>query len=63
MWDYPYDEMAIGDSFFIPQTEVIATTVKQRIYTHNKKHPETKFNVKKFVSSDRGVGQRVWRTK
>jgi len=67
-WDYPYDEMAVGDSFYIPETESIATTVRQRIYTRNKCHPETVFQAKKVWTSERvvgqrGVGQRVWRLK
>ena len=61
-WDYPYDEMAVGDSFYIPETESIATTVRQRLYTRNKNHPETVFRAKKVWSGD-AIGQRVWRLK
>jgi hypothetical protein len=61
-WEYPYTEMQIGDSFFVPLTIATRNVLSSRISAHNTINPETRFETRKALGEDGEDGTRVWRT-
>lgn len=51
---YPFGEMEVGDSFFVPS--IAAQTVRSAAHTYGLKHRV------KFSSYKEGDGVRIWRT-
>jgi hypothetical protein len=62
-WDYPYDEMNVGDSFHVLESESKYVTVTSRIYTYNKNNPNTRFECRTFLDENGGKLTRIWRTR
>ncbi len=54
---YPFPEMKVGDSFFVPGK---STAVKAAAFNWSKRNKEGKW---KFCSSARDGGMRIWRLK
>ena len=57
VWLFPFEGMAVGDSFFIPTLQPA-----QMIYVINSRAKAAKVKVKTFTSEKEGcLGVRVWR--
>jgi hypothetical protein len=54
---YPWNEMAIGDSFFVPHKKGKGN-IYSLVHFHNRRNPETEFAVRRVDD-----GYRVWRLK
>ena len=54
---YPWDEMEVGDSFFIPGLGEVPRNIASSAPTHRKKRGE-KYTTRKVEG-----GYRIWRTK
>lgn len=58
-WVFPFQGMAVGDSFFIPTVRPAAM-----IYTIDTRAKEAKMRVKAYTTIKDGyLGVRVWRTR
>ena len=53
---YPWDEMDVGDSFYVPNTK--SGSIACGVYRASKR-----FEGKKFISRSEAGGIRVWRVK
>jgi len=62
LWDYPYDDMNVGDSFLILESETKYVTVTSRIYQYNKIHLHTRFECRSSLDENGEKLTRVWRT-
>jgi len=57
-WLFPFDGMAVGDSFFIP-----TLSPAKMIYTVDTRAKEAKVRIRAYTASKDGIlGVRVWRT-
>ena len=61
-WEYPFEDMDIGDSFAVPSSDAKNGTVNSRINLHNRAHPETKFRTRWLMDDQGEMYTRVWRT-
>ena len=60
-WEYPYEQMDVGDSFHVPVSVTAQNILSSRISAHNKENPETRFSTAKAVNEDGEPVTRVWR--
>ena len=60
-WEYPYEDMKIGDSFHVMVSETSNPTVATRVHSHNKRNPKTRFSCRTQVDENRDRLTRVWR--
>ena len=62
-WEYPYDDMNIGDSFHVMCSETTTQIVASRISMYNQKNTETKFSCRTQLNEDGEKLTRIWRVK
>jgi hypothetical protein len=62
-WEYPYEDMKIGDSFHVMVSETSNPIVSTRVHSHNKHNPDTKFSCRTQVDEHGNPLTRVWRVK
>lgn len=55
---YPFPQMEVGDSFFVPGNEIVGSRVSVAMNYYKKKNPK-----KSFISRKSADGMRIWRTK
>ena len=55
---YPFADMEVGDSFFVPKNDIVGTRVSVAISYYKKKNPKKSFATRKDEN-----GMRIWRTK
>lgn len=55
---YPFPRMDVGDSFFIPATDIVGSRVSVALNYYKKKNPK-----KAFITRKSADGMRVWRIK
>jgi len=65
---YPFEKLEVGDSFFVPFSEIVATNpdhaMRSAARSHSKRHPPKKFTVRHILAdSEKGTseGYRFWR--
>jgi len=61
-WEYPFEEMNVGDSFHVMFSETSNPTVSSRVAKHNSDHPETRFGCRLQLNKNGEKLTRVWRT-
>jgi len=54
--DWPFAEMKVGDSFFVPSTAAHEATVRQHVSRWSHHHPEQRFAVRKVSEPVGPVG-------
>jgi hypothetical protein len=55
---YPFNDLEVGDSFFVYKKDKTVVCVRQAACQHNKRFPEQKLE---WRTNEQGI--RVWRTK
>ena len=60
-FEYPINEMEVGDSFAVPEAETRSQTISTRVGSHNQDHKETKFVCRKLTNDAGEAYTRVWR--
>ena len=60
-WEYPYDDMDVGDSFHVMFSETSNPNVASRISMYNKRHPDTRFACRIQTNEDGEKLTRIWR--
>jgi len=61
-FEYPYDDMEVGDSFAVHESEAKISAITSRVSTYNRANPDTRF-VCRTLRDDEGEKYiRVWRS-
>jgi len=60
-WEYPYEDMEIGDSFHVMMSETSNAIVATRVHSYNKLNPDTKFSCRTQMDEEGNRLTRVWR--
>jgi hypothetical protein len=60
-WEYPYEDMEIGDSFRVMISETSNAIVSTRIHSYNKVNTDTRFSCRTQVDENGDRLTRVWR--
>jgi len=62
-WEYPYEDMEVGDSFHVMASETPNVTVSSRISVYNKQNPDTRFECRTQLNEEGEKLTRIWRTR
>jgi hypothetical protein len=60
-WEYPYEDMKIGDSFHVMVSETSNPIVTTRVHSYNKHNPDTRFVCRTLADENGDRLTRVWR--
>lgn len=60
-FEYPYDDMQVGDSFAVHESETKISAVTSRISSHNRQNPDTRFTTRTLINDEGEKYVRVWR--
>jgi hypothetical protein len=61
-WEYPYEEMDVGDSFHVMFSETPNNVIASRIAKYNKNNPNTRFSCRVQITTEGKKLTRIWRT-
>ena len=60
-YEYPWEDMAVGDSFKVPCEVSSMSSVSTRVGNWNRRHPGTRFITRQMIDDEGKKYTRVWR--